>query len=150
MVQGGLELIQKIMGIKCKKIRWIKAFRVSCLVLGLVLTSGSVSQSARALDRDLKDVINVSLFGLTIGTGVGLLAWPLAGKLRAIPIGSSIGLYLGIVAGIYHIQNRRNPENPLTHPASHAVPPEGTFASDLYGPAHSPPWMYWEVSLVEF
>lgn len=66
-----------------------------------------------AVDRDVRAVLTTSAYGAAAGTALGLVSWPLTGKAKNIFLGSAIGLVLGVVAGIYFISNRDDPDNPL-------------------------------------
>ena len=68
---------------------------------------------AQAMSRDVKDVLTLGLYGIVAGTALGLATLPLAKSSRAIFIGSSVGLYLGLATGFYHITHRDDPGNPL-------------------------------------
>lgn len=56
-----------------------------------------------ALDRDTRTLVRASGYGLLAGTAAGLFMWPLSGQLRTVFLGSSLGLYVGIVVGVYQI-----------------------------------------------
>jgi hypothetical protein len=67
----------------------------------------------QATDRDVKAVITAGSYGILFGALGGLIAWPISGSERAIFLGASLGLYLGIGAGFYHVAARDDLENPL-------------------------------------
>lgn len=73
--------------------------------------------SAQALDRDSRTVLKAGTYGILAGTAVGLLTWPVSQTNRSVFIGSSMGLYLGLAVGIYHITHRDDPSNPLRESA---------------------------------
>lgn len=88
---------------------------------------------ARAvLDQDTRTLIRTSEYGLVAGTAAGLLMWPLSGQLRSVFIGSSIGLYVGIVVGVYHIFERPNPDS-SSDSAWNPFVPEREIAPDQVG-----------------
>lgn len=70
-------------------------------------------EPAHAVSKDTKTVLTAGAYGALGGTVLGLIAFPFSGKLRTIPIGTSIGLYLGAAVGFYHIWHRDDPGNPL-------------------------------------
>ena len=72
------------------------------------------------MDRDVRAVLTTSAYGAVIGAAAGLATWPLSGSSRSVFIGASVGLYLGIVAGVYFITHRDDPQNPM---AGEPVPP---------------------------
>ena len=79
----------------------------------VLLISSMAPAPARAMDRDLRDVLVIGLYGAVAGTVLGLVSFPLTGQAKSIFIGSSAGLYLGLVAGVYYISYRDDPTNPL-------------------------------------
>ena len=80
-----------------------------------LLTLAILSAPARALtlNKDVKVVLTTGIYGLAVGTAAGLVSYPISKSPRTVFIGSSVGLYLGIAVGIYHIFNRDDPGNPL-------------------------------------
>jgi hypothetical protein len=66
-----------------------------------------------ALGRDVRAVMTTSLYGIAAGTVLGLGSYAFNHEPRSIAIGSSVGLYLGIIAGIYYINHRDDAGNPL-------------------------------------
>ena len=82
---------------------------------GLILIAVSLGAAtpARAMDRDVRAVLVAGGYGLLAGTALGLVSYPLTRDTRSIFIGTSVGLYLGLIAGIYYINNRDDPGNPL-------------------------------------
>ncbi len=116
------------------------------LLVVLVLVTALVSATpARATDRDVKAVMTAGGYGILVGTVAGLIAWPLTGSERAIFMGSSIGLYLGIGAGFYHISNRDEPGNPLrAGPSTSGAQVQKT----PFTPRSMRPWV--NVALVRF
>ncbi len=87
--------------------RWLG---IPLVLLALLVPSES---HALRLNKDVKDVMVFSGYGLIGGTAVGLAILPLTQDLRVALMGSSIGLYLGIVAGVFYVVNRTDPGNPL-------------------------------------
>ena len=73
--------------------------------------------------------------------GLGLV--PFTKEIRTMFIGTSVGLVLGIIAGVYHINNRDNPQNPFNNnfqpfPAedpNYPANPEGMQSPDKAPPA---------------
>ena len=65
---------------------------------------------AHALDSDTRTVLRDSGYGLVGGTVIAAAFLPLTGGgARQVFIGSSVGLYIGIIAGIYVITHRDEP-----------------------------------------
>jgi hypothetical protein len=106
--------------------------------------------SAHALDRDVKAVLTTSFYGAAVGTVLGLASYPFNGNPRSIAIGTSIGLYLGIIAGFYYIGHREDPGNPLNRrQGANEQFPEPTHAKFLSAQA-GPPRMQYEFTLTRF
>src|SRR5687767_13102576 len=82
-------------------------------IIFLFLATLFAPQKSYALDTNVRTVIVAGIYGTLIGTGMGLISYPFTKNVRGIFVGSSIGLYLGIIAGIYHIEHREDPGNPL-------------------------------------
>lgn len=88
-------------------------------VLGLaVALAGPVP--ARAVSREFRTVFWTSVYCAGAGTVLGMASLPMTRDIRTMFMGTSIGLYLGIVLGIYFISNPDDPGNPLQ---SRHVPP---------------------------
>ena len=64
---------------------------------------------------DLKTLEVFSLYGAGAGTVVGLAGVPFSKSIKTMFVGTSVGLVLGIIAGVYHINNRNNPQNPFNN-----------------------------------
>lgn len=123
------------------------------LLLGSVLAAPS---NAHAVHRDVKSVLTFSAYGLAAGTLVGLASFPLTQNNRSVFVGSSMGLYLGMIVGIYYINHRYDPGNPL-HMDHPAPPPwmekgkgrQGSRAPTPYENVEQPLWQA-QVTLTEF
>ncbi len=87
--------------------------RISLFLLIVLCGALVFSIPARAVDADVKTVMVSSLYGAAIGTGLGLVSLPAHQSARGIFVGSSVGFFLGIAVGIYHINHRDDPQNPL-------------------------------------
>ena len=81
------------------------------IVLSLLLVLAVPAQGA---SRAVKDVVTAGLYGVMGGTVLGLISLPFTRDLRTVFMGTSIGLYLGLVVGIYHTDNYDDPRNPLS------------------------------------
>ncbi len=79
----------------------------------LLLGSAVASKKANALDRDVRAVMLISVYGMAGGTALGLISLPSHQSLRGVFMGTSVGLYVGILIGLYFIHNRDDPQNPL-------------------------------------
>ena len=51
---------------------------------------------AHALNRNVRAFLISGAAGAVLGTGVGLVIWPISGDFRSIFIGTSVGLFLGL------------------------------------------------------
>lgn len=87
--------------------------RFSVWIAVLLLLSVSLSESAHAWDTDKRTIVTAAEYGLVIGTLAGLLTLPVSGSARSVFVGTSVGLYLGLLVGIYHNGHRHDPDNPL-------------------------------------
>lgn len=129
------------------------------VLFGAVLVGAANAPEALALDRDVKTVLIAGGYGLAGGTIVGLATLPIHQDVKGIFVGSSIGLYVGVVVGIFHVFNRKDPQNPLSEKTAFAplnihepprliaaVPyrPEGVW------PGAEPPELKLALKLVEF
>jgi hypothetical protein len=74
--------------------------------LGIGVNVPLEREARAAMDPDTLTVTRDGAWGLLGGTLAGLVALPLGGSVREIFLGSSVGLYLGIVVGIYAITHR--------------------------------------------
>ncbi len=72
-----------------------------------------------AMSRDVRTVLTVGLYGIAAGSLLGALALPATQDVKSIFIGSSVGLYLGLIIGIYHVNHRDDPQNPLNARGGH-------------------------------
>ena len=83
----------------------------------MILNSASASYALASQDRGIKSnvstVITGGAYGLLAGTVSGLVTWPIYQSDRAIAIAAVIGMYLGLVVGVYYITSRDDPQNPL-------------------------------------
>lgn len=90
-----------------------------CLVLlGLILGLESATLPCAQADVDLrpyfKTILTTAVYGAAVGTAVGLVTWPLTGEVRSVFMGASVGMYMGLLVGTWHVFNLDNPDNPLT------------------------------------
>jgi hypothetical protein len=91
-------------------------FKVFALALAMVTAiQVSMPRNAHALSADTRSILVGGTYGVLGGAALGLISWPLTQNPRSIALGASIGLYLGLIAGIYYIHNRDNPQNPLAY-----------------------------------
>ncbi len=81
--------------------------------MGLLALVAVMPVQLLAIDRDVKAVLVTGTYGLVAGTAAGAISYPMTKSVRGVFIGSSIGLYLGIAAGVYYITHREDPDNPL-------------------------------------
>ncbi len=97
--------------------RW-RVFPLLGILAGLFIASAATplawaDDSTTLVRKDVHALIVTGEYGILAGTVLGAATLPFTQNLRSLFIGSSLGLYLGIVVGIYYIANRDNPENPL-------------------------------------
>jgi len=114
------------------------------LSMALLTTTCQRSSSAYAVSQDVSDVVKTSLWGAAGGTALGLVAFPITGEFKNIFVGSSIGLYMGIAAGLYLITHRDDPNNPLVYkrvPSKVEIFRENTEPKELSSSLGSPPWV---------
>ncbi len=97
-------------------------FRAVCVILFFL---SMPTLECRAMDRDVRTVLTVGLYGIAAGTLLGALAFPATQDVKSIFLGSSVGLYLGLIVGSYHVHHRNDPQNPLV--GSTMSPYLGTF-----------------------
>ena len=72
---------------------WVAA----CLMLSLCL----FQPRAQALDKNVRTVLVSGLYGAAAGTALGLVTYPFNHRLKTVFIGTSVGLYIGILMGFY-------------------------------------------------
>lgn len=83
------------------------------------------------MDRDVRSVLRTSAYGALAGTALGVVSLPATKSVRGVFIGTSLGLYLGIAIGIYHITHRDDPGNPLNRGRRGGWEPTGEAASGM-------------------
>ncbi len=81
--------------------------------LSIWATVALAPASSWALDRDTGAVLTLGGYGIAGGAVLGLISLPLTQNVRSIFVGTSVGLYLGLLVGFYHVMHRDDPENPL-------------------------------------
>lgn len=64
---------------------------------------------AWALDRDVRRVLVAGGYGMAAGTVLGALSVPFTQNVRTMFVGTSLGLYLGLVVGVYYVLDQDNP-----------------------------------------
>lgn len=84
----------------------------------LVITALVASSPVRAEDEDLdsrhvRTVFRLGAFGAAAGAGAGLVMWPISGRVNTLFVGAGVGFVVGTLAGIYHVNNEDDPQNPL-------------------------------------
>lgn len=85
---------------------------VGLLSLVVALTAPRL---AYAIGHDVRTVIVAGEYGILGGTILGVASLPFTQDARSIFIGSSIGLYLGIVVGVMYAFNRYQDEGPKAY-----------------------------------
>jgi hypothetical protein len=101
--------------------------KARALIAAIVL-SLAVARPAHATDPMIRSMIVGGLYGLVAGTVLGAAATPLARNIRALPIGSSVGLYLGIVVGAFYYTSQQDPINSRASLDGPISPAEGQIA----------------------
>ncbi len=84
-----------------------------CLMLSLSLAWNP--PCAHALDKNIQRVLILGGYGLAAGTLVGAITIPLTQDVRSMFIGSSVGMYLGAVVGIFYVFTRTDKDNPILY-----------------------------------
>ncbi len=84
----------------------------------LVITALGASSNARAEDEDLdsrhvRTVFRLGTLGAAAGAGAGLVMWPVSGRVNTLFVGAGVGFVVGTLAGLYHVNNENDPQNPL-------------------------------------
>ncbi len=92
---------------------YFKGFCLKSFLSALLVFQFLQPIQARAMDQDVRAVLVAGTYGLGAGTLLGIASYPFTNKVRGIFVGSSIGLYLGLIMGAYYISNRYDPGNPL-------------------------------------
>lgn len=110
-------------------------------VLLIVCSFFLAAPPAHGWNSDQRAVMTGGLYGAIAGTLVGLITLPVSQSGRNVFVGTSVGLYLGMVAGLYHIHHRDDPSNPLRYDASsrELVPEEQPEAPLSVLPPGPPP-----------
>ncbi len=83
------------------------------LITILLLLGCLTPKRAEALDQSVATVITCGEYGLVGGTFLGLASLSFTKKTRSIFLGSSLGLYAGILAGLYYATHMDDPANPF-------------------------------------
>ncbi len=118
------------------------------LIAGLQTALPAKPAHAFELDRNVKYVFIASGWGTLAGTFVGGVTM-LVGSQQAktMFLGSSVGLYLGIVVGVFYAIYRNDPQNPLRP----KYPDKYGGQSGLSLPITRPPALVtWEFELASF
>ncbi|MEN9722664.1 MAG: hypothetical protein RJB38_650 [Pseudomonadota bacterium] len=67
-------------------------------------------------DRESRrQVFVMSGYGAALGAAAGAALWPVSGKTSTLLVGAGTGLVLGVVAGVYHVTHRNDPQNPFVN-----------------------------------
>lgn len=83
------------------------------ILLLMALTLATGSREAHAMSRQVRGLLTLGEYGLVGGTIIGLAAYPLTGEGRSIFIGSSVGLYVGLVFGLGYVLSSNGDEDPF-------------------------------------
>lgn len=109
---------------------WWIALSISGFLLGL----WSAPAQARLPDPALR-VGRWGLSGAVVGAAAGTVMWPISGQARTVFVGASVGLYLGIAAGLYGEWERSEQEAEVEFYSERGA--------QALGPA--PPWFSWKI-----
>jgi hypothetical protein len=91
----------------------VRKLRHLAIALGLI-ASLFCSTRSYAIDSDTRAVIKTGAYGLLGGAALGAAILPLTDSgARSVFIGASVGLYLGIIVGIYYITHKDDPDVPF-------------------------------------
>lgn len=84
--------------------------------MGAVLAVLAAPLQAEAkLDKNLGVIFRTAAIGVVGGTLIGLATWPFSQNIRTVFMGSSVGLYVGAVAGVYFNAHRDDARLLLEH-----------------------------------
>ncbi len=96
-----------------KKAKIVRKFFKTLLIFLFVFTSLSLQNEARAqMDPKLKAFLIVSGYGAGLGALLGVASLAFDAKERAVAQGASLGLYAGIIFGIYILSTYGKPKAP--------------------------------------
>ena len=121
----------------------MRSIKQAAVIFVLVFAFSSLTPSSTlaAGTSDFKTLETFSLYGAGAGTLAGLVTVPFTKDIRTMFIGTSVGLFLGIIAGFYHINNRGNPENPFNNNFNPYPKEDPNYPRDegMQSPDKSPP-----------
>ena len=116
-------------------------------------------RQSNAVSKNVRTVWVTGSYGILVGAGMGLIAWPLTGGgIRTLFMGMSVGLYLGIIIGIYHNQSRNDPNNPFRNGQIYHLEPLHPWAliadtghsQSKLPKADSPALIHWQKTVLRF
>ncbi|MGK5088411.1 hypothetical protein WDW86_12705 [Bdellovibrionota bacterium FG-2] len=125
---GRISLERLALAMSC--LRKLQAFTL--IIVGLLGGALFCPLKSYALDQSVATVIKCGEYGIVGGTILGLASLSFSKKPRTVFIGSSLGLYAGILAGFYYASHPEDPYNPfrpnadepeLIHTRGPSVPP---------------------------
>jgi len=78
-------------------------------VVGLTLGLFAAVSNAHAMSRDVRTVLRSGMWGAVAGTAVGIVSYAAGSSGRSVFVGSSVGLYFGLILGSYYVWERNSP-----------------------------------------
>lgn len=86
---------------------------VASIVLAPVSVFASEQDGRSNFKRDANTLLITGAYGAVGGAALGLASYPSTKSFSGVLIGSAVGLVLGLTVGVYHINHRDDPGNPL-------------------------------------
>ena len=102
----------------------------------LTVSASTYSPPSYAMSRGLQKVLITSFYGIVIGTGLGLIAWPIRSSASSVLIGAGLGLFVGLGAGTYFALGTDTQGDPL-HVRYPVVNPQRGFAFQMQVPVYT-------------
>ena len=96
--------------------------QVAAIAFGLLIVISSPRPAEAKIHRNLLVIFQAAGIGAIGGTLIGLISVPFSQNVRTVFMGTSVGLYVGAVAGVYFNANRDDARLLLDHTPSAMSP----------------------------